>query len=135
MSGRTIGRLARDAGVNVETIRYYHRRGLLAKPEALPGQWRSYSREALLAVRFIKLMQSLGFTLREIRELLSHFPDIDAFCQSAAHAAASKISQLEEDIRRLSRVKDGLTELAETCSRGGDVAECPAWKALLGEFD
>ena len=87
MSGRTIGGLAREAGVNVETIRYYQRRGLLAQPERLHGQWRYYGREALLTVRFIKVMQDFGFTLREIKGLLSHFPDLEAFCQSASRAA------------------------------------------------
>ncbi len=135
MSARTIGRLAREVGVNVETIRYYQRKGLLDKPEPLYGKWRHYNAEALMALRFIKLMQRLGFSLREIKELLAYFPDMEGFCQRAGRAAALKISQLEQDIRRLSRVKKLLGDLAETCSQGGDPSECPAWKALLGELD
>ena len=109
MSGRTIGGLASEAGVSVETIRYYQRKGLLPEPEPLRGQWRHYGQQALMLVRFIKLMQGFGFTLRDIKELLSHFPDVEGFCQSATGATASKISQLEKEIGRLKRVRDALT--------------------------
>ena len=135
MSRRTIGQLASQVGVNVETIRYYHRRGLLAQPEPLQGGWRHYGQDALLTVRFIKLMQDFGFTLREIKGLLSHFPDVEAFCGNAQRAAESKIAQLKEDIRRLSRIRAALSQLSETCRQGGNAAECPAWKAFLGGFD
>ncbi len=134
MSQRTIGWLANEAGVNVETIRYYHRRGLLVQPEPLEGRWRHYSQDALLTVRYIKLMQDFGFTLREIKDLLSHFPDVEAFCLGTRRAAALKIAQLEESIRRLSQIRKALGQLSETCRQGGNAAECPAWKALLG-FD
>ncbi len=74
MSGRTIGQLAREACVNVETIRYYQRRGLIPQPQAVDGRWRHYGDEAFFLLRFIKLMQRLGFSLREIQALLAHFP-------------------------------------------------------------
>src|SRR5260370_13701440 len=70
MNGRTIGELARDAGVHVETVRYYERRGLLKQPRRATG-WRRYDDDALRLLHFVKRAQELGFALGEVHELLS----------------------------------------------------------------
>lgn len=67
----TIGRLAQEAGINLETVRYYERRGLLPKPPRTASGYRMFPPEAARRLRFIKLAQDLGFSLREVRELLA----------------------------------------------------------------
>ncbi len=131
MSGRTIGQLAREASVNVETIRFYERRGLIPQPQAVDGRWRHYGDETVFLLRFIKLMQSLGFSLREIQGLLAPLPDTEAFCEAAREATESKIVQLQADIRGLSKIREVLQSQLESC-RGGET--CPAWRLFAGEF-
>ena len=82
-------------------------------------------------MHFIKLMQSLGFSLREIQGLLAPLPDTEAFCEAAREATESKIVQLQEDIRKLSRIQEVLKSQLEAC-RGGET--CPAWRLFAGEF-
>ncbi len=131
MGARTIGQLARQARVNVETIRYYQRRGLLPQPEAVEGRWRHYGDDAFFLLRFIKLMQGLGFSLREIKALLAPLPDTEEFCEAAREATESKIVQLQADIRGLSEIRDVLKSQLKAC-RGGET--CPAWRLFAGEF-
>lgn len=123
----TIGGLAEAAGVNVETIRYYQRRGLLPEPVRPPGEIRRYGDEHLKRLRFIRSAQAAGFTLAEIGELL----ELDASDDRArARALAlARVSALEEKIAELNEARQALMGLANACasSRKGP---CPILSAF-----
>jgi len=86
---RTIGRLAEEAGVHVETIRYYERRGLLRRPPTPPSGWRTYDESAVWIIHYSKLGGQLGFTLAELRKLLSQVGSGQAFCTSMSTPSSS----------------------------------------------
>jgi len=111
----TIGKLADAAGVGIETIRYYERRGILPKPDRLASGYRVYGRESLLQLKFIKNAQMLGFTLQEAKELLSLTDDPGADCARINQTALAKIKQINEKIKLLSKIKQNLTTLAKYC--------------------
>lgn len=124
----TIGGLAKAAGVGVETVRYYQRRGLLPEPPRPAGEVRRYGDEDVRRLRFIRSAQGAGFTLEEIRELL----DLDASDDRARarEMARARVAALDEKIEQLKEARDALAGLATACAnkRGGP---CP----ILGAFD
>jgi len=124
----TIGGLARAAGVGVETVRYYQRRGLLPEPARPPGEVRRYGEEDAKRLKFIRSAQAAGFTLNEIKELL----DLDAADDRArAHELAqARVAALDTKIAELRQARDALAGLATACAkkRGGP---CP----ILTAFD
>ncbi|MEW5893962.1 MAG: Hg(II)-responsive transcriptional regulator [Pseudomonadota bacterium] len=126
----TIGGLAQAAGVNVETVRYYQRRGLLPEPARPPGGIRRYDRAALDRLGFIKSAQRLGFSLEEVAVLLKL--DDGAHCREARTIAERKLREVRGRIADLRRIERALHQLTQTCaSSGGDVS-CPLIQALLG---
>ena len=110
----TIGGLAAVAGVNVETVRYYQRRGLLPEPPRPPGEIRRYGEEHVKRLRFIRSAQAAGFTLAEIAELL----DLDASDDRARarELALSRVSALDRKIEELKEAREALTDLATACA-------------------
>jgi MerR family mercuric resistance operon transcriptional regulator len=124
----TIGGLAKAAGVGVETVRYYQRRGLLSEPARPPGEIRRYGDEDVKRLRFIRSAQAAGFTLSEIAELL----DLDASDDRARarELAQARVAAIDAKIAELSEARDALIGLATACAmkRGG---RCP----ILGAFD
>lgn len=124
MSRRTIGKLAREAGVNVETIRFYERRGLLKRPPQPDEGWREYGETAVWAVCYIRQAQKLGFTLKEIKKLRLSFEDRGSFCRSLHDALAAKLRQTDEDIRRLVTVKEEIERTLFGCLALSDRGEC-----------
>lgn len=122
----TIGRLAREAGVNIETIRYYQRRGLLATPRKPVSGVRRYSSEMLTRLRFIRRAQELGFTLREITELLKLG---DSSCKETRAIAEHRLTDIEARIRDLQSMRDTLGKLIRTC-RAGNRPPCPIIASL-----
>lgn len=112
----TIGRLADEAGVNVETVRYYERRGLLDEPPRSASGYRQYPAEALWRLRFISRAKSLGFTLAEIGELLA----VGTTPDSVMAATEAKLAAVEERQRELKEVRGRLQELARLCADGDD---------------
>ena len=122
-----IGGLAKAAGVGVETVRYYQRRGLLPEPARPPGEVRRYGEEDAKRLRFIRSAQAAGFTLNEIKELL----DLDASDDRARarELARARIAAIDEKIAQLSQARDALAGLATACAskRGGP---CPILKAF-----
>jgi MerR family mercuric resistance operon transcriptional regulator len=126
--GLKVGEVARRGGVNLQTIRYYEREGLLAKPPRLPSGYRMFPESAVLRVRFIKRAQELGFSLREIRELLA-LPG-NAGAQEVRNRTNAKIADIEEKIRSLHAMKDALSSLAQKCPGCGPLSECPILDAL-----
>jgi MerR family mercuric resistance operon transcriptional regulator len=124
MSGElTIGQLAQTAGVNVETIRYYQRRGLLDEPDKPLGGHRRYSADAVKRVRFIKRAQQLGFTLEEVKSLL--LLEEGQNCRETCLLAEQKLEQIEGRISDLSRMRDILKELITQCIEGKRPRSCP----------
>jgi DNA-binding transcriptional MerR regulator len=115
--GFTIGVLARSAGVSVETIRYYERRGLLDQPASEGFGYRQYSEDDVRRLRFVRRAKSLGFTLKEIRELLG--PGSRS-ADEVLLAARAKLDQVEADIGRLSALRNRLSRLVEACQAGDD---------------
>jgi len=127
----TIGALAERAGVNVQTVRYYERRGLLAAPQRTPSGYRVYSDDTLDRLRFIRRAQELGFTLTEIEELLVLRLDPRTTASVVKARAEAKIADVDRRIHDLERIKHALTHLAGRCRGGrGPVGECPLLQAL-----
>jgi len=111
-----IGEVAAQAGVNVQTLRYYERRGLLEEPGRRSSGYREYPAVTVQAVRFIKRAQELGFTLKEIEELLHLQAAHGQSCVEAAAAAQAKIQDIDKKIRSLKAIKSLLEELVAGCA-------------------
>lgn len=126
----TIGRLADEAGVNVETIRYYQRRGLLTEPEKPHSGHRRYPCSAAKRVRFIKRAQVLGFTLEEISGLLELNEFVD--CAATREMAEHKLQLIERKLADLTAMRKVLTKLTRECRQGGPAA-CPIIHALASD--
>jgi len=129
MPDMSIGELARETGVNVEPVRYYERRGLLAPSARTRAGYRKFDTEAARQIRFIKRSQSLGFTLKEIHELLTLRADPETTCADIKTRAQAKIEDIDDKLRLLSAMKQALTELAGTCDGRGD-GHCPILDSL-----
>jgi len=127
----TIGTLAKQGGVNVETIRYYQRRGLLHEPVRPQGGFRHYSSDTVKRVRFIKRAQALGFTLEEITGLLTL--DERKACKETQGIAAHKLELIEEKIADLSKMKKALSRLVRACEMSSSGARCPIIHLLADE--
>lgn len=125
----SIGKLAHAAGVNVETIRYYQRRGLLTVPPKPLGGQRRYPEEAVKRVRFIRRAQALGFTLDEIASLLSL--DRARACAPTRALAAHKLTQLEDKIADLTALHTALDELIHQCDTRSGKTKCPIMETLI----
>ena len=123
----TIGGLAQAAGVGVETVRYYQRRGLLTEPSRPPGEVRRYGEDDVKRLRFIRSAQAAGFTLNEIGELLELSAADDR--ARARELAQARVVALDEKIEELRQARDALAGLATECAskRGGP---CPILKAF-----
>lgn len=119
----TIGTLAKRAGVNVETIRYYQRRDLLQEPAKPRAGFRHYTPETVKRVRFIKRAQALGFTLDEITGLLA-LNETKA-CIQTRGIAAHKLELIEEKIADLAKIKKALAHLIRACDTSSSSAPCP----------
>lgn len=130
MESLTIGRLAREGGVNLETIRYYEREGLLPKPPRTAAGYRMFPIDAARRLRFIKRAQELGFSLNEIRELLSLRMKPGVKRADIRARADAKIADIEQKIRTLERMKAALRGLTEQCDSCGPLAECPILQSL-----
>ena len=126
----TIGKLARAAGVNTETVRYYERRGLLPEPPRTESGYRQYDEESVLRVRFIKEAQALGFTLDEVRELLALRVDADTTCEQVRRQAEVKVAQIQAKIATLRHMQAILNEMIAACAQGGPTGECPILETL-----
>jgi MerR family mercuric resistance operon transcriptional regulator len=124
----TIGKLAERAGVNVETIRYYQRRGLLDEPKKPLGGYRRYPSDTVKRVRFIKRAQGLGFTLEEVAGLLRL--DAAGACVETRELAAHKLALIEVKLSELGAMREGLAALVAKCDKGGNRA-CPIIQVLV----
>ncbi len=126
----TIGQLAKAAGVGVETLRFYERKGLLPPPPRTRSGYRRYPADAVARVRFIRRAKELGFSLAEIRELLAMRIDPGRSCADVRAIARAKIADVEAKIADLTRMRAVLRRLARACPGKGPVAACPIVDAL-----
>lgn len=125
-----IGELAERAGVNVQTVRYYERRGLLPEPDRKPSGYRLYGEEDLLRLRFILRAKALGFTLAEIEELLDLRVDPRRTADDVRRHAEEKIADVEAKIRDLRGIRRALRQLVESCDAHGSIEECALMHAI-----
>ena len=128
MSELTIGSLADEAGVNVETIRYYQRRGLMPEPDKPAQGYRRYDATTVKRVRFIKRAQALGFTLEEIGGLLKL--DEAHACAETRELASHKLQTIETKLADLVAMRKALTALLCQCDAGAMKGNCPTLHAL-----
>jgi Hg(II)-responsive transcriptional regulator len=126
----TISQLAKHAQVNVETVRYYERRGLLPQPPRRTSGYRQYSQDDLAYLQFIRRAQTLGFSLKEIAELLALRVDPTMSCHDIRERAARKLADVDAKIRALKHIREALQQLIAVCSGGGPISACPILDAL-----
>lgn len=131
MDGLTIGEAAKQANVHIETLRYYERQGLVPQPRRSASNYRLFAEDTVRRVRFIKAAQELGFSLAEIRELLSLRATPRTRCTEIRQRAEAKVKAIEAKIASLQAMKRALAKLAGECSGDGPVTACP----ILESFD
>ena len=132
MNELIIGKAAMRAGVGVETIRFYERKGLIEQPpKPLDTGFRVYPEETVQRIRFIRQAQEIGFSLREIDELLSLRADPAADCAHVRERAAAKLEEVERKIEQLGRIRSALNELIAACPGRGALRECSIMASLI----
>ena len=129
----SIGKVARRAGVGVETIRFYERQGLLTAPIRKESGYRLYPEHVLGRIRFIRRAKELGFSLREIKELLELRRNSSAPCEDVCAKAQAKIANIEGKIAMLTKMKQALSELFAACQVGASLGDCPILEFLEKE--
>jgi Hg(II)-responsive transcriptional regulator len=124
------GQVAEAAGVHVETLRYYERRGLLREPRRLPSGYRAYGADAVHVVRFVRRAQELGFTLAEVETLLQLADGGPERCEAAQALANERLAELERKIASLRAMRDSLRRLVATCALPRGERECPLIQSI-----
>jgi MerR family mercuric resistance operon transcriptional regulator len=131
MARRTISKLAKQVGVGVETIRFYERLGIVAKPAIPASGWREYDDATLETVRYIKQGQQLGFTLNEIKRMQKAARgDQGSFCESVRAATRQKIAAVEHEIEELRDRQQQLKDFLTRCSAKIADEKCPLYQAI-----
>jgi Hg(II)-responsive transcriptional regulator len=125
-----IGQLAAQVGVNIETVRYYERRGLVPEPARTAAGYRRYEPDAVARLRFIKRAQQLGFTLHDIEELLTLRVRSAATCEAVGTKTREKQALVRRKIHELRAMERTLARLAAACEAGRRTGECPILHAL-----
>lgn len=133
MEGLTTAQLANEGGVDVETIRYYERRGLLPKAPRTSSGYRKFSESDAARLRFIRRAQELGFTLKEIKELLTIRVKPGSCCSDVRRKTENKLADVDEKIRRLQAIRQALLLMTETCTGRGPATNCSILEALTGQ--
>ncbi|MFQ5655167.1 MAG: MerR family DNA-binding protein [Planctomycetota bacterium] len=131
----TRGELAKRCDVNFETVRYYEREGLIPRPSRSASNYRLYSEDTVHRIHFIKRAQGLGFTLSEIKELLSLRARPRAKCADVLERAEAKIHDIDEKIRTLKAMRRALLKLKSECHGTLPISACPILEALEAEED
>src|SRR5881296_4572840 len=131
----TISQVATAAEVNVQTIRYYERRGLVPTPRRTPAGYRQYAEDAVARLRFIKHAQELGFSLQEVQELLALRVRHGAACDVVERKTRQKIDVVQQRIRDLQRMKHTLERLAAACVVRRPTDDCPILDVLEDHDD
>ena len=129
----TIGQLAKQTDVTIDSIRFYERRGLIAEPERTESNYRRYTLDAASRLRFIKRAQKLGFSLDEIKGLLNLHHDPKASKADVKARTESKILDIQQKIQDLNKMLEALEQLNELCDGHGPIEECPILDTLAGD--
>jgi MerR family mercuric resistance operon transcriptional regulator len=117
--------------VNIDTLRYYERQGVVAQPPRTDSNYRAYPEDTIRRVRFVKRAQDLGFSLKEIKGLLALRATRSAKCEDVRQQALRKIEEIEDKIRALEAMKAALGKLADECaSTRGPIRDCPILESL-----
>lgn len=131
METMTIGKLAKRAKIKIETIRYYEQRGLMPPPNRRNSGYREYSQSDIDRLRFIKSTKDLGFSLKEVIELLSLKTGQDTTCGDIKTFVQNKVDEIEKKISSLKKIKNALEILNDQCKkRNAPVSDCPILEAL-----
>ena len=135
MTTLKIGQVAQLADVNIETVRYYEREGLIPEPPRRPSGYRQYSPDYVQRIKFIKHAQQLGFSLKEITELLALRVEPDTACDEVKQQAEAKIADIEAKIQTLQQMQQVLTDLVTACDQRQLTDTCPILKTLESDLD
>ncbi len=130
MDTLSIGQVARRAGVGVETVRFYEREGLLEEPPRRASGYRQYSEQVVTRLHFIKRAQKLGFSLKEISELLLLRVDAQTSCDEVRQRTEAKLAEVERKLVELQRMRQALLQVHSLCSGQGPTGRCPMLDAL-----
>jgi Hg(II)-responsive transcriptional regulator len=133
MAAIRTGELARQAGVGVETLRFYERQGLLPEPPRRASGYRDYPPESVGLVRFIRRAQAIGFTLKEVRDLLALREIPRATCGDVVALARHKLTEIDAKLADLHSMRAALAGLLEGCTGTPPIARCPIIESLAGE--
>ena len=133
MNGLTRGRRAKQAGLGIETVRVYERQGLIEPPPRTDSNYRIYPEEEVNRLKFIKRAKDLGFTLKEIKELLFIQHDPHATKADIKKRTVEKIEDIKKKVQDLIRIQEALEHLAGSCDGHGPLSECPILEALAGD--
>ncbi len=126
----SIGQVARRAGVGVETVRFYEREGLLEEPPRRASGYRQYSQEVVKRLGFIQRAKALGFSLKEISELLLLRVDAQTSCEEVKQRTEAKIAEVERKLVELQRMRQALLQVHSLCTGQGPTGSCPMLDAL-----
>jgi len=130
MRQKTIGWVAKETGVNVQTVLYYERRGLLPAPSRSFSGYRLFNDESVRRIRFIKRAKELGFSLKQITALLALQGEQDASCAEVSAMAAGHFEDIEQKIHDLERMREALIPLVNACPGKGPLKTCPIMDSL-----
>jgi MerR family mercuric resistance operon transcriptional regulator len=130
MDQLSIGELAKQAHVNIETIRYYERRGLIAEPPRNKSGHRQYSTAAVRRTDFIKRCQTLGFSLKEIEEILELRITPDSTCADMKSRVTEKLIDVNKKINELVQIRNALSRMMKNCTGKGPIGQCPILEEL-----
>ena len=130
MNGLTLGRLVKQVGIGIETVRFYERQGLIKPPPRTDSNYRIYPEDEVARLRFIKRAKNLGFTLSEIKDLLFIRHDPHATKADIKNRTLDKLEDVKQKISDLTRIKMALEHLASSCDGHGPLEECPILEAL-----
>lgn len=125
-----IGAMSRETGVNIETIRYYERIALMPKPDRTSGGNRQYTHDHLKRLAFIKRSRELGFSIEEIRAMLTMVDKEGVTCGEVHAMTMEHLDSVKEKIRHLKKLERALSGMAEECAKG-DVPDCPIIETLF----
>jgi len=133
MESLSIGKVAGRAGVGIETIRFYEHRGLIEPPPRSAAGYRQYPETIVQRLRFIRRAKELGFSLKEIKELLSLQRNPQTTCADIKQRAELKLADIDQRICDLEKMRNALDSLVSACSTGATSTECPILQGLTEE--
>lgn len=131
MTMLSIGQVAKQTGITVETVRFYEKQGLIDAPRRSQSGYRQYPQDTIKRVRFIQNAKEVGFTLKDIAELLALRQEPGTSCADIQQRATLKIDEVDQKIRDLNRIRNALARMITKCSETGGLSQCP----ILEELD